>query len=639
MGRATLLAGALALSSLAACGDRGADLRPPTDPGAAHPLPSAARGAPGPNTPGLERASPSASGTGAAVEPFADEAAARGLDYVNHSGEPEKRTILEANGAGVALLDLGPDGDLDIVFAQGLASLSQALEGPGADLEVFENQGGGRFERVAGPGLSGWWTGLATGDLDGDGDSDLVAGGYGALRVLLQQEGRLVPAADLLADPPGARLEPGAPREAGAAPAWTSSLCLFDADRDGRLDLYVGRYLSLDPLDPPLGRIGEGPLSLPCEWRGYPVYCGPRGLPAQRDRLLRGAGDGTFRDETEERLPQASPGYTLGVLAADLDGDGDSDLFVAADSSPNLLWINDGDGRFREVGYEAGVALSPDGRPQAGMGVAAGDVNRDGLPDLVVTNFSDEPTALYLSAGVGFEDMTFRYGLGRETQALLSWGAHLIDFDGDSWLELFTANGHVYPQADLEGTGTRYGQPDTLWRLGPLARAVRVPAATPRSVLHPAAGTRGSATGDLDGDGDPDLVLVRLDGPAALGVNRFAPEHHRLSIELRGPPPGAAEPKGPRTPPDANGARVVCVVGAGKEEFALLAEVRTAAGYQSASDPAVHLGLGTSARYSALRVLWPSGRVTELPGGQADRRLVIVEGEGLVSSRPLAPRR
>jgi len=567
-----------------------------------------------------------------------DEAAARGVDYQNWSGLPEKATILEANGAGVALLDLGGDGDLDIVFAQGLASLDALLEGPGADLAIYENDGTGHFTRLAGPGLSGWWTGLATGDIDNDGDTDLVAGGFGCLRVLWQEDGVLVPGPDLVSLKPygpDAALVPGEPREAGHPPAWITSVALFDCNGDGALDLYIGQYLDLDPVDPPLGALGEGPLAVPCEWKGHEVYCGPRGMRAQPDRLLWGAANGAFWDATRDALPDHKAGYTLGVLPFDADADGDTDLFVANDSSANLLLINEGTGRFFDRGFESGIAYSAEGMPEAGMGAASGDVDRDGLPDLVLTNFSDEPNALYLGSETGFRNVTYQYGLGRLTRAQLSWGVHLVDLDGDTWLELFTANGHVYPQADEPHSGTSYAQVDTLWRLGPEPRALAYEPQRATSILALPTRSRGSAIGDLDGDGAPDLVVTRIDGPAGVAMNRLAPENHRLVLELRGAASYPQGYRGNRTPRDGKGARVAVVLGTGENSFGLLREVQTAAGYQSASSSELYVGLGDHERYEMIRVFWPSGAVEMILAGPADQRLVIQEGLGVLERAEL----
>jgi len=549
----------------------------------------------------------------------------------NVSGSPEKRTVLEANGAGVALLDLESDGDLDVVFAQGVSSLGKLMYVRGADLVVFANDGQGRFEPRAGPGLSGWWTGLATGDVNGDGRTDLVAGAYGDLALLLQDTGgSLVRTGTDLTPEPHAN-----------APLWTTSLALFDADRDGALDLYVGRYLDLDPLAPPEGQLGEGALALPCWWQGHEVFCGPRGLPAQLDAVYRGDGRGGFTEHTVEWLPDLRPAYTLGVAPFDADGDGDTDLAVANDSVANSLWINalaEGPGVFLERGLSAGIALSADGEAEAGMGVAVGDVNRDGAFDLVVTNFSGEPTQLYFGAPVGFTCESYRLGLANATRRLLSWGVHLVDFDGDGRLELFTANGHVYPQADLPGTGTRYRQPDTLFRLGERVLPYEVRSA---SVFDAEEGTRGSAVGDVDGDGAPDLVLARIDAPAALGINHLDPGASRLLVRCLGPRSNREDPPGRfRTPPDGKGARVVVVPAfppgtAAEDEFALLAEVQTAQGYQSASSEWLHFGLGDLQGYASITVLWPSGRREVLPAGAARRRLTLREGDGIVHEQEL----
>ena len=475
-----------------------------------------------------EAQDPKASSTAAVAAPagapdLPDEAAERGLDYVNRSGRPEKDTILEANGAGVAVIDLSNDGDPDLVFAQGLASLEALASGPGADLEVFENDGTGRFRRRPGPGLSGWWTALAAADLDGDGDQDLVAGGFGALAVLLQEsDGRLVPTHDLCAELGLVALVPGALDAEGGAPSWCSTLvpstlietaCSTSTSDAISTSTRARRHApSSARVRSPSRARGKAIPSIAgrAAWNHRPICC-CEDWEAARSATRRARA---HRASSRVTRSPPRPSTRRETVTATCSGRG----FCPRTS----LLINDGSGRFVDRGWEANVALGMDGRAEAGMGVAIGDVDRDGRMDFAVTNFSDEPTELYLGADVGFSNATYRAGLAQATRRLLSWSVHLRDFDGDSWLELCMANGHVYPQADLPGTGTRYGQPATLYRLGPKLRAEQVEPASARSIFAPALGSRGSAVGDFDGDGAPDLVLVRIDGPAALGMNRMA---------------------------------------------------------------------------------------------------------------------
>ncbi|MAB81221.1 MAG: hypothetical protein CMJ89_17890 [Planctomycetes bacterium] len=569
---------------------------------------------------------------------FPDEAAERGLTYTNLSGEPHKPTLLEANGAGCALFDLGADGDLDALFGQGVSSVLALTRGEGSRLSVFENDGRGHFRRLPDPETpaSGWWTGLASGDIDGDGRADIVAAGFGVLSVLLQDEDE-----PKLTPHPGGFLseaERFPPGGAGSA-AWSTSMALFDADGDGELDLYVGRYVAFDAFDPPLGELAGGPggddsLGLPCMWKGIEVFCGPRGMAAQPDGIFRGRGDGSFENKSEAWLGAQEASYTLGVAAFDADLDGATDLFVAADSEPNRLYVNalGARGRFEERGYAAGVAVNPDGLSEAGMGIAVGDVNRDGLFDLAVTNFSDEPTQLYLGAGIGFRCASYRSGLAHATRPFLSWGAHLVDFTGDGGLELFTANGHVYPQADRAGTYTSYLQLDTLFAFD-LDGAGRARRLTPEGELFTVAGgSRGSAVGDVDGDGAPDLLVTRIDGPCALAMNRLDPRAHRLAIRCLGS--GELGPANRKTPADGMGTRVLVHPlardGGAEARRPWVGEVQTSGGFQSASSPWLYFGLGTEAAFEGLVLLWPSGRREELEGGPADRRLWIREGRGIV---------
>ena len=651
--RATLLA---ALALLVGCGD---------DPEAPAEAPSGSsapeRGAEDPSAP--------------PVPAFPDLAAERGLVWSNRSGSADKRFILEANGSGLALLDLGRDGDLDVLLAQGVESIPALLEGPGARLEVFTNNGAGRFTAagpaaVTGERLGAWWTGLAVGDLEGDGDADVVAGAFGDLAVLRQNSGGglervpphaagLWPRDALLVPHPSnsnlARtgiLTPGADRPAGFAPLWTTSLALFDADRDGVLDLYVGRYLALDPVAPPHGSLGTDALSLPCSWKGHPVYCGPRGLTAQPDAIFRGRGNGTFEDVSALWLPDHVAGFTLAVTPFDADMDGDTDLHVANDSVPDLLlWngITAGTG-LRDIAPAAGLAVNPDGLSEAGMGAAVGDLDRDGRFDLAVTNFSGEPTQLHLALGgpsgsrhgapLRYRNVTYATGLASATRNLLSWSTHLLDFDLDGRLELFCANGHVYPQADREGTGTRYGQPDTLMRFDSDLRATALVLASP-SAFEPALGTRAVAAGDVDGDGAIDLVLGHIDAPVGLALNRSTRDHHRLVVTCEGPEFTNLSQGGDgvawRTPRDGMGTRVVCVpdIPMGAQEFALLQEVQTARGFQSASAPALIFGLGDAIGVRELTFLWPSGAVETLTDIAADQHIRVREGQGIVQQEDL----
>ena len=532
-----------------------------------------------------------------------------GIDLVpTCGGDPAvKRTILEVNGNGLALADLDGDGDLDLLIVDG-STIPGVLSGAPVRLGLFLSEappgGRPRFRRAEEPTglvLSGWPTGVAQGDVDGDGRIDLLVGGRGedALFLNRTEAGRV-------------RFEKR-PLPGRSSPSdWTTSVALADADGDGLLDAYLCRYLEIDAAPPPLGRVGE----LPCTWKGHPVMCGPHGLPPQPDVFLRGTGGGDFIDASEASgVRAAGTGFGLGVIFADLDADGRPDLYVANDSVPNFVLHNLGDGRFEDRSGLSGAATDLAGRPQAGMGVDLGDLERDGDLDLVVTNFSEEPLALYRNDGeLLYREVSASAGIAEATRGTLGWGVHLADFDADGHTDLYVSNGHVYPEADLPGTGSRYAQPQQYWtglgqgRFG----AECFPESTPWR-------GRASARGDLDGDGDLDLVTLTLDGAPRVYLNTSDAPGRQLAVTLlvgRSPALGAT-------------LRLAAADGP------LVAQVVSSAGFQTSSETTLHLsGRGP---VSSAEVLWPDGTLDPLPAKAImfGRHVTIRRGEGVVGDEPL----
>jgi hypothetical protein len=522
---------------------------------------------------------------------FIDVSAERGIIHLSVCGSPGKETILDTLGTGACWLDHDRDGDLDLFLVNGARLQQPAGHKPPLDA-LFRNDGGRFTDVAAAAGLADprWGVGCAVGDYDADGDPDLFVSHYGP---------------DALYRNNGDGTFTDVAAAAGVAdPRWGAGAAFADYDGDGWLDLYVANYLEFDPQSAP--KYGS---TSNCKFRGVPVMCGPRGLPGTPDILYRNNGDGTFRDATRQAgLSEGSGYYGLGVVWGDYDNDGDRDLYVANDSTPNLLFRNNGDGTFQEIGIRAGVGYSSDGREQAGMGADFGDADGDGWLDIFVTNFSHDYSTLYHNNGDGFfTDVSFRSGLVEATLPTLGWGTRLFDYDLDGDLDLFLANGHVYPEVDRHDIGTSYAQMNQLFENDSSGRFTeRTLEAGPG--LRIRRSSRAAAMADYDRDGDWDLLITNIDDSPNLLEYRGA-RGHWLGVELEGPPPNLR----------AVGARLA-LRAAGRRQ---VREVRPDGSYLSSGDLAVIFGLGGATRVEGLEVRWPDGALQSVEVGAVDRYLKV----------------
>ena len=535
---------------------------------------------------------------------FEDDSQKAGLDtWTNKSGTPEKNYIVEAKGAGIGLIDYDNDGWMDIYIVNG--STFNALDGketpPHAAL--FHNNHDGTFTDVAekaGVTNDRWGFGVAIADYDNDGWPDIFVSNWGANRLYHNNhDGTFtdvaVKAGVALPDPA----------------AWHTGATWGDYDGDGKLDLFVAGYLHYDRNHLP----APGSNAF-CTFRGEQVSCGPRGLPGEGDHLFHNNGDGTFTDVSVKAGVSDKPGYyALGAVFADINNDGKPDLLVGNDSTPNYLYINNGNGTFEDDSYPSGFALNEAGLESASMGLAVGDYENNGMLDVFDTAFSDSYKPLYHNDGDGnFTDVSYHVGLGEITVPFLGFGDAFIDYDNDGWLDLLMSDGHVYPQADKYAWGTTWAQRPLLFHNIGGKRFEPVPAVEGTGLADVIAG-RGMAVGDLFNDGKIDAVINVIDGHPVLLRNVNRDHNHWLEMKLVG------GPKGPR---DAVGAAVYVTANGMRQRE----DVIGGGSYLSSNDPRVHFGLGQATKVDAIEVHWPSGAVEHFTVPGIDRIVTLKEGTG-----------
>jgi hypothetical protein len=529
------------------------------------------------------------------------------------SGGKEKNYIIETTACTTAVFDYDNDGKPDIYLLNGSTiNAERGTEKP-AKSALFRNLGNWKFEDVtekAGVANERWGMGVTIADYDNDGDADLFVGNYGIPRLYRNNgNGTFTDVAE---------------KVGLANKGWHTGATFGDYDKDGRLDLFVPAYLDFDfnNLPPSPDGKGTGGDKNPCQFRGQPVMCGPRGLKGAKDKLFHQKADGTFEDvSSKTNVTDEGDYYGFSSVFVDVDDDRDLDLLVVNDSTPKQLYINKGDGTFEETGYASGIALNENGREQAGMGLAIGDYDNDGRVDFHITNFSDDSNTLYRNDGDGnFADVTFQAGIGEPTIPFLGWGTSFLDFDNDGWKDIIVANGHVYPAVDNFQWGTSYAQQLLLFKNIRTAnngqiRFERV-AAAPNSGLTLSINARGMAIADFDADGKLDVITANAGSTPTLLRNVSEAKNNWLKIKLVGD-------VSKQTPKDAIGSAVFVTTGKLRQRF----DLTSGGNYASQDEQTIHVGLGESLKIDKLEVFWANGQTEIFPVDGINKVLTIKQND------------